>query len=579
MDAKQLITHNLKRALKKVVGEEVEFEIQTPERFENGDYFTNIALRLSSKLSRKPLDTAYEIKKELELALDNSIIKRVDVAPPGFVNFFLSEKYLLETLKYIKKEGSKFGHSESLKSKKTMVEFTDPNPFKEFHIGHLYSNIVGESLSRLLESQGAQVWRVCYQGDVGMHVAKSLYGILQLKIKNSHLITELEGSDLKTKVKVLGEAYAAGAKAYEKDENAKPEIEAINKKVYERSDPELNEIYDLGKKWSLAYFETIYKRLGTKFDDFYFESEVGEPGAKLVREFLKKGRRPGKAAGPEGVFEESEGAVIFPGKKFGLHNRVFINSQGLPTYEAKELGLAESKKEDYPFDQSVIVTGNEINDYFKVVLKALEMIDPELRQKIIHISHGMVRLPGGKMSSRTGNVITGEWLMDEAVQKISETFKEMDSATSQKVGIAAIKYALLKSAIGRDTEFSFEESISLTGSSGPYLQYTYVRTKSVLEKAKSRESDQISSPEKLEQEELFLLRFLSRFPEIIDEASGKLAPNLVANYLFELAQKFNLFYQKHQIVGSLFRLQLTEAVGQVLKNGLNLLGIETVARM
>ena len=167
------------------------------------------------------------------------------------------------------------------------------------------------------------------------------------------------------------------------------------------------------------------------------------------------------------VFEESDGAVIFPGKKYGLHNRVFINSLGLPTYEAKEMGLAPTKYKDFAYDRSIIVTGHEIEEYFKVILKALTFTNPSLSEKTLHVSHGMVRLPGGKMSSRTGDVITGEWLLDEAVSRIRRAYPEMDGETSEKVGLAAIKYALLKGTIGRDIEFSFEGSISLTGASGP----------------------------------------------------------------------------------------------------------------
>ena len=445
-----------------------------------------------------------------------------------------------------------------------MVEFTDPNPFKEFHIGHLYSNVVGESLSRLYESQGATIWRVCYQGDVGLHVAKAIYGMQKLADQMPD-----ESAPLSIRAQFMGEAYAQGSKDYESNENAKKEINELNKKIYEQ-DSSIRELYKKGREWSLEYFDSIYQRLGTGFKRFYFESEVGRVGAELVREFLKKD-----------IFEESDGAIIFPGEKYELHNRVFINSLGLPTYEAKDLGLVPTKYKDFPYDRSIIITAQEQVEYFKVVLKALEKINPELASKTTHISHGIVKLPGGKMSSRTGEVITGEWLMDEAVSRIRKDYPEMNDKISEKVGLGAIKFAFLKSVIGRDIEFNFDESISLTGESGPYLQYTYVRTKSVIEKNhESRIMNQGKDTESaLNLEELAVLRQLVHFPQIVENAQSKLSPNSVVSYLFELSQRFNLFYQKHRIAGNELRLELTRAVGHTLKNGLNLLGIETVERM
>lgn len=330
-----------------------------------------------------------------------------------------------------------------------------------------------------------------------------------------------------------------------------------------------------------------------QFDRLFMESEVGEEGRKLVLGYLEKG-----------IFVESEGAVIFPGEKYGLHNRVFINSLGLPTYEAKELGLAPAKYEYFPYDQSIIITGNEVNEYFRVLLKALSLIRPELAEKTLHIGHGMVRLPDGKMSSRTGTVITGEWLLDEAKKRALAKMQEGESEdihssrftvhgaqadeVAEKVGVGAVKYALLKNGIGGDTAFSFDESISFEGNAGPYLQYTYVRTQSVLHKlrmenGKLKINSQLSNfNSQLELEELSVLRALIHFPEVVAYAANTYAPNFVAEYLYQLAQKFNLFYAKHQVVGSEqeeFRVALTQSVGQVLKNGLYLLGIKIVEKM
>ncbi len=537
-------------------------EIEVSSNLEKGDYSSNIALKLSKKLGKNPMELANEIVEKLN-SLGWDVCKKIEAATPGFINFYLSEQYLLENLDRINSEKDEYGKGNLFENKKVMVEFTDPNPLKEFHIGHLYSNTVGESLARLFEYQKADVWRVCYQGDVGLHVAKALFGILKRKEE----FKKLENEPLSVRSKFLGETYAAGARAYEADEAAKKEIESLNKKVYEKNS-EIYPIYEKAKKWSLEYFDDIYKRLGTEFKRLYFESEAGEKGLEIVKKHIGD------------IFTEDQGSVIFTKEKSGLHTRVFINSQGLPTYEAKELGLAPTKYQDFAYDLSVIVTGNEINEYFKVLLKALSMIEPELAEKTKHISHGMVRLPSGKMSSRTGDVVTGEWLLDETERKIKETYERVGGETLSKIAVAAVKYALLKSNIGGDVTFSFDESINLNGNSGPYIQYTYVRTQSVLSKAAEKGLEIGKSGPNTEEEAV--LRSLTKFEEVALSAGKTYSPNLVANYLFDLSQRYNLFYQKHKIIRSQnqdFRLSLTQAVGQVLKNGLQLLGIETVEKM
>ncbi|PIZ97426.1 MAG: arginine--tRNA ligase [Candidatus Levybacteria bacterium CG_4_10_14_0_2_um_filter_36_16] len=567
MDIKEHIAGKLKAILTELKFEGVP-EIKISDNPEHGDYYTNLAMRLAKQSGKNPLEIAEELKLKIE-NLKLKILDRVEAVKPGFINFWVSEKYLLENLSSIVDKKEEFGKGSLFTSKKVMVEFTDPNPLKEFHIGHLYSNAVGESLARLFESQSAEVWRVCYQGDVGLHVAKALYGILN----HSEGIKSFEDKPLSVRAKFLGETYAEGAKAYENDEDAKKEIESLNKKVYEK-DASIFPLYEIAKGWSLEYFETIYQKLGTKFKRYYFESEAGVVGLKIVKQHIGD------------IFAEDKGSVIFPKEKSGLHTRVFVNSLGLPTYEAKELGLAPTKYKDFPYDLSVIVTGNEINEYFKVLLKALSLIEPSLAAKTKHISHGMVRLPSGKMSSRTGDIIAGDALIDEVENRIQKSYPDVTKEVISKIAVCAVKYALLKSNIGGDITFSFEESINLNGNSGPYLQYTYVRTQSVLGKAKNNNFQFSILNFQLNEEELNVLRLLSIYQQIALEAAEKYSPNLVANYLFELSQKFNLFYQKHSILTPEegkeirdFRLSLTSAVGQVLKNGLQLLGIETVEKM
>ncbi len=605
---KDKIISVLKEVLKELGLPNVELVLECPNDDKHGDYSSNIALIGAKKLKQNPMELAEDIKRLVSERLASSSVDKIEVAPPGFINFHLSKDYLigrlasqvfdlfesLRTPQSLERPEAQTRRGEAWEAKKgegkVMVEFTDPNPFKEFHIGHLYSNVVGESLCRLLESQGAQVWRVTYQGDIGLHVAKALYGII-----NDDLgIKSVENGTAKDKAHFLGKCYTAGSRAYEENKNAKEEINKINKKIYEESDPAITELYQKGRQWSLDYFESIYRRLGTKFVKNYFESIAGPIGLTLVRNHIK-----------DGVFRESEGAIIFEGKKHGLHNRVFINSLGLPTYEAKDMALPSIKYKDFQYDKSIIITAEEQSGYFEVVFKALFFINPDLAAKTKHIAHGVVRLPQGKMSSRTGNVITGQWLLDEAKAKIKERFDDIGEQVAEQVAVGAVKYALLKSGIGKDIAFSFEESISLEGNSGPYIQYTYARTRSVLVKAKvsltrrppfgsepqavrgseepsgSRRGRRLSRLE-VEAEEASLLRLLYHFSEVVGEAAEQFAPNILCNYLFDLAQKFNLFYQKHQIIGSqqeAFRLAITRAVGQTLKNGLYLLGIAAPERM
>lgn len=619
---KDQILNDLKIILAKIGLDSADPLVEHSAQEIHGDYTTNIAMILWGK-QNKEQRVSQNIKSPLELAekivecykTDGALyFDKVEAAPPGFINFWLSKKELSKQLSEALKAGGNYGMTKSAAKKKVIVEFTDPNPFKEFHIGHLFSNIVGESISRLLEANGMLVKRANYQGDVGMHVAKSIWGMKKILKEWGEELEDQGRKPLKTRVSFLGLSYSTGAKAFEESENVKKEITALNAEIYEKKN-QIKE-YKLGKKWSLEYFEEIYKRLGTKFDFYYFESEVGEVGIKIVQEYLKKG-----------VFEESEGAIIFPGKKLGLHNRVFINSLGLPTYEAKELGLAFVKYKEFAYAESIIVTGNEINDYFKVLLAALKEIAPELEVKTKHISHGMVRMPGGKISSRLGNVLLAEWLLDQAKDKAKgliegssrgkigltrplvlhpETAqkeglyrgeppskkdfeKEIDEIT-EAVGIGAIKYSLLKQNIGQDINFKFEESITLEGNSGPYLQYTYARAKSVLRKLqgvnhKSQNNRKLETENwNLENEELTLLRTLYKFPEVVEKAAGNYSPNLICSYLFDLAQKFNLFYQKHPILKAEdkqrdFRLGLTRVVGQVIKNGLYLLGLSAPEKM
>ena len=545
-----------------------EILFEHPADLKFGDYSTSIALVLGQKHNRNPKELAAELSAQI-LKKDHEYIDKVEVAGPGFINFYLSQKFFTQSIERVLFEKDCYG-SKASNGKKVIVEYTDPNPFKLFHIGHLMSNTIGESISRLYAFTGSETKRACYQGDVGMHVAKAMWGILAMK-------NDLPGdqASVAEKTAFLGKAYAYGATEEKDNEKVTAEIKDLNKKIYDRSDEEINKLYDQGRAWSLEYFDSVYRRLGTEFDFKFFESETGKVGREVVEDGLR-----------EGVFEKSDGAVIFKGERYDLHTRVFLNSDGLPTYEAKELGLAKVKNEAYPYDLSVVVTANEINEYFKVLLKAMSLIFPELSAKTKHIGHGVLRLPTGKMSSRSGDVITAEDVIEKAKENILEKMKETDrqidniDETADQIAVGAIKYSILKQDIGKDIIFDFDKSLSFSGDSGPYLQYAYARTQSILEKAKKEgveakidAVDEITNIEKL----------LYRFPEVVERSAGEYAPHFIATYIYELATSFSSYYVDHQVVSkedsSPYRVALTSAVGQTLRNGLTLLGIKAPNKM
>ena len=595
------MTEKILKILKSIIKENVDMGVSASEKLGFGHYSSNVAFKLAKIQGRSPLQVAQDLSEKLSgpSTSSGSIFTKIEAAAPGFINFWLKPEIFQKELAVILKEKNKYGKNNNLKGQKILVDYTDPNPFKEFHIGHLMSNAIGESLCRIFEWNGAKVVRVCYQGDVGLHVAKTIWGILQ-DLDNF----PKDSAKLSEKIAYIGKAYVLGSQRYEDNKCVAEEIKDINKKVFEGSDKEINRLYEKGKKWSLEHFDEVYEKLGTKFNHIILESSVISDGEKIVREFLSPSG--GSASGGKpGVFEESNGAIIFPGEKYGLHTRVFISSQGLPTYETKDIGLAKKKMSlKKGLTSSLVVTANEQNAYFQVVFKALEFIFPEYAKISKHIGHGMMRFASGKMSSLTGNIITAESLMEEIeklVDKKMDGNKLDEKAASLRAGeprseiserekkeikgvvsIGAIKYSILRQAIGGDIIFDLEKSISFEGDSGPYLQYAYTRAKSILEKAKT---EKVKPSLKLMPSEITELEtMLSRFSEIVERSGKEQAPHYIATYLIELARVFNAYYAKFKIVDvkdeySSYKVALTSAFAQVMENGLEILGIKVPKKM
>lgn len=561
---KEEILKNLQVVLGKMKVKNVDTELDHPANPDFGDYSTSVALKLTKILKKNPFEIAQEIVKNLS---KNINIKKVEIIKPGFINFWIADGFLVKNISNMLENGQiNYPKYYLGKNKKVMIEFAHPNTHKLFHIGHLRNISTGEALVRIIEAVGNKVIRANYQGDVGLHIAKCLYGINNSKINIKKLRT------LQEKINFIGKMYTVGTKAYEENEKSKTEIIKINRMIYERN-PKILSLWTETRQWSLDYFEENYKRFYTHFDRLYFESEIHQKGLEIAKEILKKG-----------ILEKSQGAIVFNGKKYGLDTRVFINSLGFPTYEGKELALAEKEFSDFgELDKIIHTVTPEQTSFFKITFKVEELInEKKYKGKQYHLAYEWVKLKAGKMSSREGNVIEANWLIDEVKKKILEKSK-CDKETAETLAVASAKYSFLKNGTQTIIHFDIDESIAVDGNSAPYLIYTYVRCQSVLKKS-GFSNETMKQFNNANSDELNVLRIIYQFPEVVQQTAIQLAPNLIANYLYELAQKYNYFYQKNKILESeektrLFRLMLTQAVGKIIKEGLYLLGINTVERM
>ncbi|MDQ3093762.1 MAG: arginine--tRNA ligase [bacterium] len=550
----------IKDAVKKHFGVDVEPEVSCPDS-EFGDYTTNVAMKISKDLGMNPREIAEVLAEQLR----DSSISNAEIAGPGFINLTLSDTALLGLLKA--------DPVKPLAGKTVVAEYSDPNPFKVLHAGHLYTSLVGDAIARLLDNAGATVRRVNFGGDVGLHVGKAMWAILE-KLGGEHPI-KLDEIEESQRLVWVSERYVEGSTAYDEDEAVKLAIVEINKKVYklhEDNDHETNfaQIYWICRQWSYDGFNALYERLGmVPFDKYYPESLTTPVGMKAVQASLDSG-----------VLERSDGAVVFIGENSGLHTRVFMTSTGLPTYEAKDLGLAVSKWEDYHFDHSIMITGNDIIEYMKVVMAVLNRLNPEVAERTNHLTHGMIRLAGGaKMSSRKGSILRASDVLDAAARANHAATGKVQPRTV----LGAVKYAFLKQRIGGDIIYDPAESVALEGNSGPYLQYAYARARSILSKASAPVS-QITELENLglQDGERLLARKLSQYDEIVELATVELMPHHICTFLYELAQEFNRFYEKNRVIDDPrqdMRLSLVHEYADKLKSGLSLLGIESPEQM
>lgn len=547
------------------------FSVEHPEDFKNGNYSTNVALVCAKNLNTNPKDLAEKIKIELEKIIEQDKnkffeIKKIQTAGVGFINFYLSNKYFENELKKIVSLGGEYGKNNLHENKSILVEHSSPNLFKPFHVGHVMNNAIGESIVRLARFSNADVTTISFPSDISLGVAKAIF-ILSEKYKNI--------KNFSPQIKTLGDAYVEGTKRYEDDPSIQNKIKGIADGLYGGISSHELDIFNICKKYNMDYFEKIVAKLGSHFDGYIYESEAGVRGKLIV------------LANTPSVFTESEGAIVYipDEEKKNINTAVFINSQGNPTYEAKDVGLLDLKFEKYNPDISVVITDHEQTSHFNVVLDAVSNIDKDWKDRVeknVHRTHGRMSFKGQKMSSRLGGVPLAEDLLNILLEAVNEKSKDLDKETKEKIAISALKFTILKAMAGKNIDFDPDTSLSFEGDSGPYIQYSGVRALSVLGKV-SQDFD-FSNIEKGVSDVSQVEALLVRFPSVVENSIKAWSPHYIATYLLQVSQAFNAWYAQNKIIDENnpqmpYNILVTKSVAQVIKNGLYLLGIDLPEKM
>ena len=539
----------ISQAVKQLFDQDVSVQLTRPDpKF--GDFATNAALQLAKPLGKNPREIAEAIAEELRA---DERFSEVSVAGPGFINVKLSDQAVLESLK-VRPATKRAG-------KTAVIETNCPNPFKAMHIGHALNAITADTMANLLAVDGAQVHRVSYHGDVGTHVGKSMWAILREIDGDASKLDEIPADQ---RNQFMSRMYVEGAQAAKESPEAKAEIDELAKQSFVLDDPLYKKVYETCKQWSFDEIDANVARLGNvPIERRYVESETEEPGKKLIKEKT-----------PE-VFTKSDGAYVFKGSQYGAFDNVFIGSHGNGLYGAHDMGLIQLKYQDYPnLDLSITVNGEEQAAYFRGVIAASELAIPALKGKLFNYATGLVKLTTGKMSSRTGEVVTIDWIFDEFKKAIAAR----GSQPTDEVVAGALRYQFLKVKVGSDVVFDVNDAVSLTGNTGSYLQYAHARARGIL--AKSEQA--VAFPKELFDEDRALVRKLSEYTEAVNRATESLEPHHICTYLFELAQEFNRYYEKNQVVGSdkeAHRVGIVAVYADILKAGLTILGIAAPERL
>jgi len=560
---KQLIVDLLKKEVK-LKPEEIQNLIEIPPSSEMGDYAFP-CFSLSGLLKKNPNQIAQDLKSKIKLPEE---IEKTEVKG-SYLNFFLNKNILCEKIvKEILRKKESFGKINIGKQKKTIIEFSQPNTHKAFHVGHIRGTSIGESLSRISEFFGEKVIRANYSGDTGMHIAKWIWCY-----KKYHSKEKLRDDE-----SWIASIYVDAVKRITNNPEFQKEADEINKKLETKKDKALMNLWKKTRKLSIDSWKNIYHQLNTRFDVYYFESEFEKKAKDISFQLLK-----------QGIAKKSEGAVIMDLEKYNLGVWVLLRSDQTVLYSAKDLALVEKKSGNYKLDKSLNIVGNEQDLHFKQLFKTLELMDFKQRKKFSHITFGMIRLPTGKMSSRTGdNILYSDFIKevtDYAKQNIKKRFPKISQRELEKralaIAIAAIKYSMLKQSPNKNIIFQKDEALNFEGDTGSYLLYSYARASSILRKSKLSVKPNFKIS-KLEKKETELCKKLFDFPEIAKNSYKNLNPSVIANYSCQLSKLFNEFYHECPVINSEnenFRLSLVQCFRIILKNSLRLLGIDVIDEM
>ncbi len=540
--------------------DEIDKIIEIPQESSRGDYAFPCFV-LAKTWKKNPV----EIAKELNTKLKNfKGFEKIEAVGP-YLNFFIDKKKLaLEILKKVEKEKENYGKNNSGKNKIFMIEFSQPNTHKAFHVGHIRGTSLGESLARIKEFSGYKVIRTNYSGDTGMHIAKWLWCYNKFH----------KGEKIVNEESWFAKIYVEAVQKLEENETGEIEVLEINRKLDESKDKNLINLWTKTRKMSIDSWKPIYHDLGVKFNKHFFESAVEKDGKKIAQELVKKG-----------IAIVDDGATIMNLKPYNLGIWVLLRRDGTVLYSAKDLALAKEKFSKYKINESLVITSVEQNLHFQQLRKTLELMDFDW-EKYQHKGYESVRLPEGKMSSRTGNNILYADFRDEVIESVKKEISKRENLSEKEsdkralaIAVASIKYAMLKQDMNKIIIFDKNEALKFEGDTGPYLLYSYARANSILSNVKKNMEKETSE---INGSEHNLISLISKFPEIINNSSENMSPSGIAHYAYELAQTFNEFYHSCQVLGSAeegFRLRLVNSFAQTLGNTLKLLGIPVLKQM
>ena len=605
MTIEQQIITSAQAAVKELYGQEVPENLVQLQKTRSG-FEGNLTLVVFPFLKishKKPEDTAQDlgayIKENCEAIADFNVVK-------GFLNLVIDKKAWLSLLNEMN-QNEKFGEKPVTEnSPLVMIEYSSPNTNKPLHLGHVRNNLLGWSLAQIMEANGNKVVKTNIVNDRGIHICKSMLAWLKYGNgetpetsgkKGDHLIGDYyvafdkhyreEVKELKAKYMAEGmDEESAEKKAKEESPLIKEAHEMLVK--WEQNDPEVRALWKKMNDWVYAGFDETYKALGVGFDKIYYESNTYLVGKKKVEEGLAKGL----------FFRKDDNSVWADLTGEGLDQKLLLRSDGTSVYMTQDIGTAEMRFNDFPIDKMIYVVGNEQNYHFQVLSILLDRLGFKWGKELVHFSYGMVELPNGKMKSREGTVVDADDLIAAMIADAKQTseelgkFKDMSEEERQEisriVGLGALKYFILKVDARKNMLFNPEESIDFNGNTGPFIQYTYARIRSILRKAAAEGITvpaTLSAEMPLNEKEIELIQKLNEFGAAVEQAGKDYSPSGIANYCYELTKAFNQFYHDYSILGAdtedekVVRLVLAQNVGKTLKNGMALLGIEVPERM